>query len=286
MVDDGVARSAAHLVHVARRMRTAAFRAATPLDYVFRSMNQLEGYPPLYLRRHVGGMSAGFNGSGYEFVAYLRLLAGLHDGDSLWDMGCGCAMLELALQDLGWQGQLIGTDLHRPCIEWAQKNIETRHPGHRFVHMDVYNAAYWPSGTLSAQEWLDGFGEKGFDVIVAKSLFTHVLPDELRVYLKGMADRLKSGGRALLTFFVLSEEQARLAAMRRNRIPFHPYGESGCCAVRRPLAPTAAVAYEEQYLMESLREAGFKAERCSLRPGVWTGSADGLSYQDVVVAEK
>lgn len=286
MVRDRMSHSGRLLVQGARSVRAAAYRSVTPLDYVFRFMNQLEQYPPLYLRRHVGGMNAGFNGPGYEFVAYLRLLAELRDGHFLWDMGCGCGMLELALQHLGWQGHLIGTDLHKPCIDWAQKNIGTRFPGQTFVHMDVYNAAYWRRGTLSAQEWLDGFGEKGFDVVVAKSLFTHVLPDELGVYLKGIADRLESGGKALLTFFVLSEEQARFADSGKNRLSFHPYGEDGCCAVRNPLAPTAAVAYEQHFLMESLRDAGFKMEGCSLRYGVWTGTPDGLSFQDIVVVEK
>ena len=249
-------------------------------------MNQLRQYPPLHLRHHVGGMSAGFNGPGYEFVVYLRLLAQLRDGDFLWDLGCGCGMLELALQDLRWQGRLIGTDIHKPCIDWAQKNIGTRIAGHKFIHMDIYNAAYWRKGTSSAQQWLDKFGEKGFDVVVAKSLFTHVLPDELNVYLKGIADRLKSGGKALLTFFILSEEQARFTVSGKSRISFHPYGEAGCCAVRNPLAPTSAVAYKEHYLMEILRDAGFKMESCALRYGVWTGRPDGLSFQDIVVIEK
>ncbi len=158
--------------------------------------------------------------------------------------------------------------------------------GHTFIHMDVYNAAYWRRGTLSEQEWLDSFGGKGFDVVIAKSLFTHVLPDKLAVYLKGIFDRLKSGGRALLTFFLLSEEQARFAAAGKNRLSFQPYSEDGRCAVRNPLAPTAAVAYEHQYVMEQLRDAGFKAKDCSLHCGVWTGRPEGLSFQDIIVVKK
>jgi SAM-dependent methyltransferase len=273
-------------VNVARRVRYAVLASAAPIDYVFRAMNRLQQYPPLHLRRHIGVLGAGFNGPGYEFAAYLRLLADLRDGDALWDIGCGCGMLELALQDLGWQGRLIGTDIHKPCIDWAERQIGKHHDGHKFIHMDIYNAAYWPKGTLSAQEWLDGFDEKGFDVVVGKSLFTHVLPDELSVYLRGIADRLRTGGRALLTFFILSEEQERFAVLGKNRLSFHPYSEDGCCAVRYPLAPTAAVAYEQRYVMESLQNAGFKVGGSSLRYGVWTGRPDGLSFQDVVVVEK
>jgi hypothetical protein len=94
------------------------------------------------------------------------------------------------------------------------------------------------------------------------------------------------GGRALLTFFILSEDQARLAASGNNRLSFHPYGKDGCCAVRNPQAPTAAVAYEQHYLMESLRDAGLGGKGFSPRYGVWTGRPDGLSFQDIVVVEK
>lgn len=286
MVSDRVFRGGAPLVQVARSVRSAAYKSVTPLDYMFRFLNQLTQYPPLHLRRHVGGMSAGLNGPGYEFVAYLRLLAQLRDGDALWDIGCGCGMLALALHDLGWQGRLIGTDIHQPCIDWARKHVATRFAGHKFIHMDVFNAAYWPKGTLSAEDWLRRFDERGFDVVVAKSLFTHVLPDELDVYLAGIADRLKAGGKALLTFFILSEDQARLAASGKNRLSFQHYGEDGRCAVRNHVAPTAAVAYEQHYLMKSLRGAGFKVDDRSLRYGVWTGRVDGLSFQDLVVVEK
>ena len=77
------------LVETARNMRYAAYRSISPLDYSFRVINQISQYPPLHLRRHVGGMSAGFNGPSYELVAYLRLLAQLRDGDRLWDLACG-----------------------------------------------------------------------------------------------------------------------------------------------------------------------------------------------------
>jgi hypothetical protein len=90
----------------------------------------------------------------------------------------------------------------------------------------------------------------------------------------------------LLTFFILSEEQARYAAKGRNRMSFQRFGEDQRCSVRNPLAPTAAVAYERDYLMECLGNAGFDLEKCSHRQGVWTGGSDGLSFQDIVVVEK
>ena len=274
------------IVQFGRNLRTAAYKALSPLDYIFRTLNQVGYYPPLHLRRHVGGMNSGFNGPGYEFAAYLRLLAGLQTGNSLWDFGCGCGMLELALQDLGWRGRLVGTDIHKPCVEWAKKHIQLGSDISNFIHADIYNPFYWPKGKLTTKEWLPIFIEKDFDVVIAKSLFTHILQDELHTYLKGIADRLKPGGKALLTFFIHSAENAHYTSSGRNKLSFIPYDKEENCFVRNLHAPTAAVAYSQQYIMDSLRIAGFDLKETTLHYGTWSGRPDGLSFQDVIVAGK
>ena len=70
------------------------------------------------------------------------------------------------------------------------------------------------------------FVENEFDVAVAKSLFTHLLPEELDIYLRSIADRLRTGGKALLTFFILNEEQQRLAALDKNHMYFIPIAKT------------------------------------------------------------
>lgn len=270
----------------ARKVRALGYMSLFPLDYVFRSMNRLKHYPPLHLRRHVGGTGEGINGPGYEYAAYLRLIGGLREGDSLWDLACGCGMLELALEDLGWTGRMTGTDVYKPCIDWARSNISKRLASHNYIHANIYNDLYFPEGTLTIREWFERFDESGFDVVIAKSLFTHLLPDELNAYLEGIADRLRPGGKALLTFFILSEEQARLAAAGKSRRSFQPYCEDGRCAVFRRSAPQSAVAYEQHYLKEKFADAGFRTESLKIYPGIWSGSPVGLSVQDIIVAEK
>jgi len=276
----------ARLLHAARRARATAYGALLPFDYLFRKLNRLSLYPPIHLRRHVGCLGGGFNGPGYEFVVYLRLLAGLRNGQSVWDLACGCGLLELALADLGWEGRVVGTDIHRPCIRWAQRRLGAELKQHTFEHMDVFNAAYWPAGRLTTAQWLEQFSGRDFDVVIAKSLFTHVLPDELDVYLRGIAPRIKPGGRAMLTFFLLDDEQARASASGRARMQFQPYAQDARCAVRTQVAPTAAVAYSRAYVLEQLRVAGFNTERCTIHSGAWSGRPDSLSFQDIVVIER
>jgi hypothetical protein len=46
--------------------------------------------------------------------------------------------------------------------------------------------------------------------------------------------------------------------------------------------PEEAVAFESDWLLEALRAAGL--DLVAVHPGGWTGRADGLSFQDVVIA--
>lgn len=265
-----------------RQARYYAYWAFEPLDALVRRVNHLEQYPPVRLRRHVSLLGT-LDGQGFEYVSYLKLLTQLQPDAYLWDISCGCGLLELALETAQWPGRVLGTDIHKPSIQWAQRTITRRMPRYRFEHANIYNAAYWTAGTLSAAEWFKGFDGADFDVAIAKSLFTHMLPEELDLYLGQVAARLKPGGQALLTFFVLNERQAELRA--RNAFAFTRPTPGAVHAVRRLNAPTAAVAYDEAYVWSQLHRHGL-ADGATFHFGTWSGRPDGLSFQDMLIVRK
>ncbi len=271
-------------IHVLRRIRNLLYWGLEPLDGAVRRLNRMPQYPPIPLRRHVGHLGT-MDGPGYEFVAYLKLLAGLKNGARVWDIGCGCGLLELALESACWRGTVIGTDIHGPSVAWAQKHITPRYPSSRFVHSNIYNSAYWPQGTQDAGSWLSEFSEKDFDIIVAKSFFTHLLPEELDIYLNAVSDKLVTGGRALLTFFMLDGETEERMQAGKSAFTFQSPADGAVYAVRRLSAPTAAVAYREEYLRDRFHRAGL-AVRGEIQRGYWDGRENGLSFQDLVVLEK
>lgn len=273
----GVGGGAAGIVPLLRRARNAAYVALGPFDWCFRRLNGLEKYPPIHLRRYVSCLGS-LDGPGFEFVAYLKLLAGLRAGGSLWDVGCGCGLLELALENSGWAGRITGNDIHLPSIRWATRHINARVPSFEFIHSNIRNEAYWPSGRLDAASWFDSFDRSGFDAVLAKSLFTHMLPSEVDLYLAQIARRLAPGGRALLTFFLLNEQSLSAPAAKMS---FVRMSEGDTFAVRRKLAPTAAVAYDEAALMDRMGRAGLVVH--DIKHGTWSGRADGLSFQDIVI---
>ena len=269
------------LAGVYRQVRYAAYRALAPADAAFRKANRMGHYPPIHLRRHAGLLGS-LQGSGPEFVAYLKLLMDLRAEHRIWDVGCGCALLELALETAGWRGALVGTDIHAPSIRWAEKTIASRVPAFTFIHADIHNTAYWPNGKLSAEKWLADFEETGFDIIVAKSLFTHMMPHELGTYFDALGRKLTPTGKALLTFFLLDERPGD--GLGKADIAFMFPESDAVYAVKRLAAPTASVAYRKKHVLDCLDKAGLQL--LSQHRGSWTGHQDTLSYQDMLVVGK
>jgi len=266
-----------------RQLRAAAYWGLEPIDYVTRKANHLERYPPISLRRRVGFLT-GFDGVPSEFVAYLKLLCGLGPTSRVLDMGCGCGLLELELEKVVTRGECCAFDIHRPSINWAAKTIGSRSPHFRFLHADIHNEAYWPAGRLDARTFLAQLQEPPFEIIVAKSLFTHMLPDELQHYLDAVAANLSADGKAMLTFFLLNEDQARHEKSGRNQITFLPVVGEAIHRIRYQNAPTAAVAYQERSLVERLAAAGLQI--VETRYGSWSGREDGLSFQDILIVRR
>ncbi|MFO7871838.1 MAG: class I SAM-dependent methyltransferase [Kiritimatiellia bacterium] len=264
-----------------RSIRSVTYMALEPIDWTSRRLNGLRHYPPLWLKRHSGALGSP-DGSATEFAAYLKLLLGLKSTHRLWDIGCGSGLLELALETGRFRGQVVATDIHRPSIRWAQKTISRRMPQFEFLHADIRNDAYWPKGHLTAEEWFAEFDGNDFDVVIAKSLFTHMLPDEMNLYLREIAHRLKDGGTALLSFFLLNPTQKKLE--HRNDILFRKPDNETRYAVKYTAVPTAAVAYDERHISQCLKNAGLRL-RGDIHYGFWTGRDNGLSYQDIVLVD-
>lgn len=151
------------------------------------------------------------------------------------------------------------------------------------MHADIHNDAYWPRGEQTAEEWLASFGASDFDVVIAKSLFTHMLPVELNVYLPELARRLTPDGRGLLTFFLLNEENSN--AQGQPDIEFVEPAPGSVYAVKRLAAPTASVAYKPAYLLKCLDDAGLRPVGDRHR-GSWSGCRNALSYQDILIVAR
>lgn len=248
------------LINFLRSCRTVAYVLLGPLDYLVRVINNKSDFPPLYLRRHVGPLRT-FEASGAEFMSYLKLLAGLQPHESILDIGCGCGLMALQLRDyLDSDGAYTGVDIHGPSIRWCANHI--KRPNFRFAQISDLELPY------EAQS---------FDVILLKSVFTHLRPEEVDRCLSEIARLLKPNGRCLASFFLLNDEQRTLAA--KNAFAFN-YGDDHWRYVYEH-SPESASAYDESCILELLHQHNLEL-REPIRYGTWTGRTNGLSFQDLL----
>lgn len=249
-------------ISVLRNLRTLAYLTLTPLDYVSRFINGKTDFPPLHLRRHVGPLRT-FEASGAEFMTYLRLLLDLQPTESVLDIGCGCGLMALQLKDyLDSDGSYTGVDIHGPSIRWCTNHITPAHANFRFAQIKNAKLPY---------------EARSFDLILLKSVFTHLRPAEAENYLGEIERLLKPDGRCLVSFFLLNDEQKALA--KANALQFN-FGDDRWRYVYEH-SPESASAYDENYVLELLLKHNLEL-REPIRYGTWTGRKNGLSFQDLL----
>ena len=263
-----------------RSMKRLLLRACNPLDHVVRRINGKQDLPPLDLRWDVGPLRS-FEAAAAEFRVFLKLFAGLSPSSHVLDIGCGCGQIALQLTPvLGEQGRYAGYDINRRAIGWCHNHIARRDGRFSFHHMDVRNGMYNPGGRISASEWTFPVDGQTFDIILLKSVFTHMLRNEVLNYLRQIPSLLRTGGKCVATFFLLNDRQRTMAD--RNRVKFSP-GSDGV-AFANPAIPEAIVAFEEADVLEMVARHELRLAS-PIEHGNWTGDTAALSHQDILILE-
>ena len=218
-----------------------------------------------------------------QLIDHLAALAKIPKGATILDIGCGCGLMALQLNDfLNREGHYTGVDIHGPSIKWCVKNIGSRHHNFEFARVNVRNAVYNPQGTPAA-EFHFPYADNTFDVVLLKSVFTHMRAQEIDNYLGEIARLLKDQGRCLATFFLLNEEQAELKRKGANQIAFD-FGDEVSRYVYQN-SPESAIAYRESFVMELL----IRHRLMLMRPvmyGTWSGLSTALSFQDMLLIQR
>jgi SAM-dependent methyltransferase len=225
-----------------------------------------------------------FKQNGDEFLRHYVTLCDLKPHEHMLDVGSGIGRKTLPLVGyLNERGRYDGLELVKSGVEWCREKYTTRYPNFRFHLIDVHNALYNPAGRYKATEYRFPFEDEQFDFVVLNSVFTHMVPEEVENYLREIARVLKTGGRCLISFFLLNQESLRLIEMGKSSFPLRY--KIGPALAQFEATPEAAIGYYEEFVNDLYKQCGLMIRK-PIYYGWWCGRERFLSCQDQIVAFK
>ncbi len=258
-----------------RAATSLRFRVQDAVDLVARRRDPL--IPPRRLR-FVG--EGDFAAVGDEYLRHLITLGKLGPDERVLDVGSGIGRIARPLSDyLGPGASYDGFDPDPRGIEWSEHAYRDR-PDFTFKHVDVHNSRYNPGGTIDPATLRFPYDDERFDIVVMVSVLTHVLPDTLEHYLREARRVLVPDGRLFTTAFLLDGSAREAVTAGSGALAFAAVDER--YAVVDPEVPEEAVAYDEEWFLDRVAQAGFR--KAGIRHGTWTPRESGRAFQDIIVA--
>jgi predicted SAM-dependent methyltransferase len=165
---------------------------------------------------------------------------------------------------------------------------------YKFIHFDVVNPSYAALQSKELKPW--PIEDNSKDMVTALSVWTHLCEKDAIFYFDEIHRVLKTGGRAIITFFYLDEKyKESLPKRSEERGRFHnsnqtdwvfdssAYGSENWYAPNWVKTPEDAIGITPQGLEILLNSSGLRLVESY--PGNWK-EIPGVYFQDVLVFEK
>lgn len=217
-----------------------------------------------------------FVSQGDELVETLQRDFALDGGQRILDIGCGIGRVATGLHRAKRDVRYWGFDIVKYGILWCKKKIPESE-GYHFTHADIFNPFYNPRGKIDPCAYAFPYPDNSFDLLIAVSVYTHLLEQETRAYFAQSMRVMDQGGKAYFTTFLVDGD-----------IPQHAHfafeHQIGAAYIERKEEPEMAVGYTRAF-WEALAEQN-GARIAQINPGSWRGEQGLPDYQDCLIFEK
>jgi SAM-dependent methyltransferase len=141
---------------------------------------------------------------------------------SVLDIGCGCGRAARVLLPSSSVTNYIGFDVIPQNIDWCNRFLAPLFPQRAtFRHYDLFSAEYNATGAMRASDLVFPCQDQSIDLVVAASLFTHLLEPDSMHYLNEIGRVLSERGRAALSIHTQVAPGARFSG-NETRIDMSP----------------------------------------------------------------
>ena len=220
---------------------------------------------------------------GEKFLNYFKELAGLKPDNAVLDVGCGIGRMAVPLtRFLDKKGSYDGFDNVKSSIDWCKKHISNQYPNFRFQYTGPYNPTYNTSDKADADNIIFPYGNSKFDFVFLTQLFTQMMPDELEIYLRAICRVMKPGASCIMSFYIVNCVSEDL--MIKKPTPMNFPVNKGLYRLQSAQDDKSYVAYDEEWLLEKLGNAGLKMD--NIEYGQWCGRDHFFDYHDLLICSK
>jgi SAM-dependent methyltransferase len=181
------------------------------------------------------------------------------------EIGCGIGRLVYELAPFLDRGRYAGFDISSEAIGWLNEHYAPRLPNFRFDVVDVYNARYNRESEGSAETVRWPYDDDTFDFACAFSVFTHMRLPEVEHYLAELRRVLRPGGRAVVTFaLITNRDRPPYVHARKPLVALDDVSYT-----RRLDRPERGLAYHEAAVRAAIGRSGLTI--VEIIDGAWHG---------------
>jgi hypothetical protein len=128
-------------------------------------------------------------------------------------------------------------------IEWCQGNLTPLNPAFQFMHHDVYSLSLAPENSPRRTLPIPA-ADSSFTLVIAYSVFTHLLQEQTRFYLRELRRVMRSDGILYSTWFFFYRQDFPVLAEYQNTLFVNE------------IDPTQAVYYDYNWFLSAANTAG------------------------------